>query len=123
MKQVEYDGFDNLGGVLVCGIWLSRYKVTSCGALKGLAKRDEKDRVMQFLIGLNDSFSTVCGSILMMNPLPDTQKAHALVLQHDRQAEVAAKRDITRHHAAHWCESKPQNWSTKGSRKNLHCCR
>ncbi|KAI9185160.1 hypothetical protein LWI28_004826 [Acer negundo] len=64
-----------------------------------------------------------------MNPLPDTRKAHALVLQHERQDEVAAKRNITGHHAAHWSEPKPQNqstesnlnWLTVGSRKDLHC--
>ncbi|KAL5553960.1 hypothetical protein UlMin_041361 [Ulmus minor] len=48
---------------------------------------------MQFLMGLNDSFATVRGSILMMSPLPDTRKAHALVLQQERQTEVATKRE------------------------------
>lgn len=62
----------------------------TCGGLKGLAEREDKERVMQFLMGLNDSFSTIRGSILFMNPLPNTRKVHALTLQHERQAKVAA---------------------------------
>ncbi|CAN6683323.1 unnamed protein product [Malus baccata var. baccata] len=33
--------------------------VCTCAGLKGLAEREEKERVMQFLMGLNDSYSTV----------------------------------------------------------------
>ena len=56
----------------------------SCGGIKFLAEREEKERVMQFLMGLNDSFSTIHGSILMMSPLPDMRKLHALILQQER---------------------------------------
>ncbi|CAL2277125.1 unnamed protein product [Prunus armeniaca] len=48
---------------------------------------------MQFLMGLSDTYSTVRGSILMMNPLPDTCKVHGLVLQHERQLEVTSMHD------------------------------
>lgn len=72
----------------------------TCGGLKALTEREENERVMQFLMGLNDSYSTIRGSILMMSPLPDTRKTHALVLQQERQVDVAAKREInTVHHA------------------------
>ncbi|KAL5743738.1 hypothetical protein ACOSQ2_026854 [Xanthoceras sorbifolium] len=65
------------------------------GGLKNLAEREEKERVMQFLMGLNESYATVQGSILMISPLPDTRKVHALVLQQERQIEVAARRENT----------------------------
>lgn len=48
---------------------------------------------MQFLIGLIDSYSTVRGSILMMNPIPDTWRVHGLILQHERQMEVASSHE------------------------------
>ena len=48
---------------------------------------------MQFLMGLNDSFAAIRGTILMMNPLPDTRKTHAFVLQQERQADVAVKKE------------------------------
>ncbi|XP_075521576.1 uncharacterized protein LOC142554787 [Primulina tabacum] len=70
-----------------------------CGGVKGILEREEKEKVMQFLMGLNDSFSTVCDSILLMNPLPETPKVHALILQHERQNEIAANRDTTGYNA------------------------
>ncbi|KAI4346192.1 hypothetical protein L6164_013264 [Bauhinia variegata] len=72
----------------------------NCGGLKALAEREEKERVMQFLMGLNELYSTIRGSILMMRPLPDTRKAHALLLQQERQADVATKHETNvSHHA------------------------
>jgi hypothetical protein len=54
--------------------------VCTCAGLKGLTEREEKKRVMQFLMGLNESYSTIRGSILMMNPLPDTRRVCGLIL-------------------------------------------
>ncbi|KAI4338337.1 hypothetical protein L6164_016677 [Bauhinia variegata] len=72
----------------------------NCGGLKALAEREEKERVMQFLMRLNESYSIIRGSILMMRPLPDTRKAHALLLQQERQVDVATKRETNvSHHA------------------------
>ncbi|CAL9005330.1 unnamed protein product [Prunus brigantina] len=65
--------------------------ICDCEGLKKLADREEKEKVMQFLMGLNDSYSTVRGSILMMNPIPDTRRVHGLILQHERQMEVASR--------------------------------
>ncbi|KAH7554251.1 hypothetical protein JRO89_XS12G0144300 [Xanthoceras sorbifolium] len=67
----------------------------NCEGLKALVEREEKERVIQFLMGLNESFATVRGSILMMSPLPDTHKIHALVLQQKRQTNVVARRENT----------------------------
>ncbi|KAB5540678.1 hypothetical protein DKX38_013652 [Salix brachista] len=63
----------------------------SCDMLKKIADREEKEKVMQFLMGLNEPYSQIHGSILMMNPMPDTRKAHGLILQQERQMEVAAR--------------------------------
>lgn len=49
---------------------------------------------MQFLMGLNEPYSQIRGSILMMNPLPDTRRTHGLILQQERQMEVAACNSI-----------------------------
>ncbi|KAL5549597.1 hypothetical protein UlMin_004828 [Ulmus minor] len=60
---------------------LSSYRTPpccTCGGLKNFSDEQEKEKVMQFLMGLNDSFTAVRGSILMMNPLPDTRKTHAV---------------------------------------------
>ena len=41
----------------------------------------KKKRVMQFLMGLNDSYATIDGQILLMQPLPDACRVYSLVLQ------------------------------------------
>ena len=45
----------------------------SCGGLEKLKERDEKERVMKFLMGLNDSYDAIHGQILLMQPVLDTR--------------------------------------------------
>nr|CAD1842701.1 unnamed protein product [Ananas comosus var. bracteatus] len=100
----------------------------TCGGLKALVEREEKERVMQFLMGLNESYATTRGSILMMRPFPDTLKVHALVLQQERQADVAAKRETSvGHHAMQYSSlpqaNRPPVLSESGTPKRLLKCR
>ena len=44
-----------------------------------------QDSLMQFLNGLNDSYSQVRTQILMMEPSPSIDKAFSLVIQEERQ--------------------------------------
>ncbi|XP_070675698.1 uncharacterized protein [Malus domestica] len=73
----------------------------TCGGLKTVNDQDEKERVMQFLMGLNESYAVVCGQILLMQPLPDTQKTYSLVLQQEKQVEVSLNRNNVNLHAMH----------------------
>jgi hypothetical protein len=60
----------------------------SCGAMKVLLDNKQHEYVMQFLMGLNDSFSHVRAQILMTDPLPPITKAFALVVQEERQRNI-----------------------------------
>ena len=60
--------------------------------LTQIAVIEDKERVMQFLMGLNESYSQVRGSILMMSPFLDMRKVYGLILQQERQMEVAIYR-------------------------------
>ncbi|KAL0402574.1 UNVERIFIED_CONTAM: Retrovirus-related Pol polyprotein from transposon RE1 [Sesamum latifolium] len=62
----------------------------SCGALKELALMKETDHLMQFLMGLNDTFEGIRGQILMLEPLPTVTKAYATILREERQREVSS---------------------------------
>lgn len=55
-----------------------------CGAHKILVERDQKRKLLQFLMGLHDSHANVRGQILMMNPLPTVSQAYAYVKQDER---------------------------------------
>lgn len=51
----------------------------------------EEDRLMQFLMGLNDSYNTVRSNILMMSPLPNVRQAYSLVIQEETQRQMSSE--------------------------------
>ena len=44
--------------------------------------------MMQFLMGLNYSYSQIKGHILLIEPLPSTNKVYSLLIQEERQRNV-----------------------------------
>lgn len=50
----------------------------------------EEDRLMQFLMGLNDVFKAARSNILMMNLLPNVRQAYSLVIQEEMQRQVSS---------------------------------
>ena len=77
------------------GFWdeLSSYtSVAPCswGATNSRNDILEEQRLMQFLIGLNEVYSTVQSNILLIEPLPTVTKAYALILQDERQRSLSS---------------------------------
>ncbi|XP_020270654.1 LOW QUALITY PROTEIN: uncharacterized protein LOC109845793 [Asparagus officinalis] len=100
--------------------------VCSCGA------DHKRRRLMQFLMGLNESYSAIRGQILLMNPLPDVAKDYSSIVQEEKQRSLGVARETTdnsamvvqrvepvalavRHGQGSSSRSKPSN------RKPLHC--
>ncbi|XP_049413174.1 uncharacterized protein LOC125876101 [Solanum stenotomum] len=61
--------------------------VCICGAKTNLLKAEQDRRLIQFLMGLNEVYTIIRGSILMMNPLPSMAQAFALLVQEEKQRE------------------------------------
>ncbi|XP_049355774.1 uncharacterized protein LOC125820389 [Solanum verrucosum] len=61
--------------------------VCICGAKANTHKAEQDRRLIQFLMGLNVVYTTIRGSILMMNPLPSMAQAFALLIQEEEQRE------------------------------------
>nr|XP_017251022.1 PREDICTED: uncharacterized protein LOC108221670 [Daucus carota subsp. sativus] len=55
-----------------------------CGAHKTTVEREQKRKLLQFLMGLHDSNTTIRGQILMMNPLPTLSQAYSYVKQDEK---------------------------------------
>jgi hypothetical protein len=75
------------------GLWdeLGSYNgtVCSCGV-------DHKRRqLMQFLMGLNESYKAIRGQILLLNPLPDVRQAYASIVQEEKQHSLGDTHDAT----------------------------
>ncbi|CAJ2671312.1 unnamed protein product [Trifolium pratense] len=50
---------------------------------------------MDFLQGLNDSYTSVRSQILLMDPLPSVPKAYSLLLQEERQRSISDSRSVS----------------------------
>ena len=63
------------------GLWdeLASYSDATYGA------QHDQQKLMQFLMGLNESYSAVRGQILLMNPLPSVRQAYSAVSQEEKQ--------------------------------------
>ncbi|XP_057950866.1 uncharacterized protein LOC131145683 [Malania oleifera] len=75
------------------GLWdeLSNYIATKkcvCGQGCACVKSSHEDYVLQFLMGLNDTYSQIRIQILLSDPLPSINKVYALIVQEERQRAV-----------------------------------
>lgn len=61
--------------------------VCNCEGKQKLQKSMDDERLIEFLMGLNDTYSQARGNILMMSPLPDINLAYSLILQDENQRE------------------------------------
>ncbi|XP_076895723.1 uncharacterized protein LOC143548433 [Bidens hawaiensis] len=52
----------------------------TCGAAHAFAKREEDQRLIQFLVGLNPSYDMIRSNILMMQPLPSIDHAYGILM-------------------------------------------
>ncbi|XP_009611808.1 uncharacterized protein [Nicotiana tomentosiformis] len=59
----------------------------TCGAKETMHKAEQDRRLIQFLMGLDEVYTIVRGSILMMKPLPSMAQAFSLLIQEEKQRE------------------------------------
>lgn len=55
----------------------------SCDLAKRYIEHDQQRKLLQFLMGLNESYMHIMSQILMMQPLPSVGQAFALVVQEE----------------------------------------
>ncbi|KAG2690053.1 hypothetical protein I3760_09G169300 [Carya illinoinensis] len=60
----------------------------TCDALKNVGEVQQGDYVFKFLMGLNDSYDSVRGQIILLSPLPSLDKTFSLILQEERQRQA-----------------------------------
>ncbi|KAI5319022.1 hypothetical protein L3X38_038730 [Prunus dulcis] len=58
------------------------------GALKVLQAQDDEKQVIQFFMGLNDSYTVIRDHILLMQSVPSVKKAYFMIMQEEQQCEV-----------------------------------
>ncbi|KAL0401770.1 UNVERIFIED_CONTAM: hypothetical protein Slati_4206900, partial [Sesamum latifolium] len=100
----------------------------SNGAAKEIANLYQMDHLMQFLMGLDESFEGIRNQILMMEPLPSVSKAYAIVLRVERQREVKStygnpSQNMTMQARISRGAKVKSQWKIKGAqdKKNQYC--
>ncbi|KAM5574962.1 hypothetical protein ABKV19_014084 [Rosa sericea] len=97
--------------------------------MKSLAVCEERQKLMQFLMGLNESYSATRGQILLMQPLPSVKKAYSMISQEEKQRELTVARTNDSMAMLAINESRNQPGSSKqnmrnnykGKRESLYC--
>ncbi|KAG5548569.1 hypothetical protein RHGRI_014054 [Rhododendron griersonianum] len=61
----------------------------TCGASKAISSYYQREQVMQFLYGLDESYAPLCSQLLLYEPLPSITKMYSFVLQEEKQRELS----------------------------------
>ncbi|XP_075492392.1 uncharacterized protein LOC142530443 [Primulina tabacum] len=62
--------------------------ICHCGSMKDWVNYHSQECVMQFLMGLNESYAQIRAQILLVDPLPGIAKVFSLVVQEERQRSI-----------------------------------
>lgn len=74
--------------ILLILIQTALVHVCVCGGKKKLAKSFEDERLIKFLMGLNDTYAHARSNILMIKPLLTVNHVYSLLFQDQNQRET-----------------------------------
>lgn len=66
-------------------ITLNPTTTCTCNIAVKIMNYEKQMKLSQFLMGLNDQFTSTRGQILLMSPIPDLNQAYAMLLQDENQ--------------------------------------
>ncbi|XP_055831009.1 uncharacterized protein LOC129900060 [Solanum dulcamara] len=77
------------------GLWnefnsIMPYPWCSYAESKRFQEHFEYQRLLEFLMGLNESYSAARGQILMQSPIPNLNKAYSLIVDHESQRNLTS---------------------------------
>ncbi|XP_058762291.1 uncharacterized protein LOC131635668 [Vicia villosa] len=81
--KVMWDELENYRPIPFCSCAIP----CLCGAIASIKMYREQDYVIRFLKGLTEKFAHSKSQIMMMNPLPNIDKAFSLVIQQEREMD------------------------------------
>lgn len=88
-----------------------------CGENRVLLDYFQQEQIMHFLMSLSDSYNQIKSHVLLMNPLPPMNRVFSMVLQEEKQREIAARSaDLNSAFAAQATNS------GKSGKKDRDCC-
>ncbi|XP_041021253.1 uncharacterized protein LOC121262729 [Juglans microcarpa x Juglans regia] len=61
----------------------------ACGAMQPVIANQQRDWMMKFLMGLNDSFTNITAQIILLKPTPTLSDVYALVQQEEKRKQIS----------------------------------
>ncbi|XP_073277012.1 uncharacterized protein [Primulina huaijiensis] len=89
-----------------------------CLASRSYVEYEQQQRLIQFLMGLNDSYGPIRSQILLLSPLPSVSQAYSLVSQEESHRQVMTFQTITDAPTTAFYSS---SFKQSGSIKCEHC--
>lgn len=71
----------------------------TCSGIKPWSDHDQMEYAMHFLMGLKETYSSIRGQILSMDPFPSITKVFSLIVQEEKQREIGASANVESSHA------------------------
>ena len=93
MKRL-WDDLDDMSEIPICACAIA------CKAIKKTMEIAERQRLMHFLMHLNENYEAIRGQILLLDPLPSVNKAYSMVQRVETQRHVIGKLTANREIAA-----------------------
>ncbi|KAK9698779.1 hypothetical protein RND81_08G130600 [Saponaria officinalis] len=92
----------------------------TCGAAEKRAKFQQDQRVVQFLMGLNDTFNVIRRTILMQTPLRSLASVYSNLVQEEKQREIHNFSQIGGESASFYAKNHRGNVGTGSVQYNRH---
>jgi len=80
----KWDDYNSMIRIPLCNCGIE------CASFKAAHKLIQDQQLIQFLVGLNDDYKVIRGSILMMKPLPNIDQVYSLIQQEEKQRSLSA---------------------------------
>ncbi|XP_042976284.1 uncharacterized protein LOC122307457 [Carya illinoinensis] len=89
----------------------------SVETLRFFEEIQQEEYVMQFLMGLSDSFNSIRSQILLIDPFPSMNKVISLVLQEEKQREITLETSVPSLESVAALTAKPMKIGTNASKQ------
>lgn len=101
-------------------LWLAHS--CNCGSIQPWSDYNQMEHVIHFLMGLNESFSAICGQILSTDPIPPITKVFSIIVQEEKQREVSVTPTVSSDPPSASAVKNIYDNKLKGSKKDRLLC-
>ena len=90
----SWDEISDMSDISICTC------LETCPSIKKNQELDQRRKLMQFLMHLNDEYEAIRGQIFLLDPLPSVNKDYSMIQRVERQRQVTRTSAVLREVAA-----------------------